>query len=105
MGVVPRGTLQCLYLWGFLSPLQVGALECSATGGPVGCDTYLARFPERPIMKGGAMPPTPAQIQGLRVNWRGHPDLPARCVEFTLPLFRAGVEPLPLAFICENIAL
>lgn len=51
------------------------------------------------------MPPTPAQIQGLRVNWRGHPDLPARCVEFTLPLFRAGVEPLPLAFICENIAL
>ncbi len=49
--------------------------------------------------------PTPAQIQGLRVNWRGHPDLPARCVEFTLPLFRAGVEPLPLAFICEHIAL
>ncbi|MCH9835648.1 hypothetical protein K0U83_08280, partial [bacterium] len=59
------------------------------------------------IVKGVAMPPTPtpAQIQGLRVNWRGHPDLPARCVEFTLPLFRAGVEPLPLAFICENIAL
>ena len=43
--------------------------------------------------------PTPAQIQGLRVNWRG------RRVEFTLPMFRAGVEPLPLAFICENIAL
>ena len=45
------------------------------------------------------MPPIPAQIQGLRVNWRG------RRVEFTLPMFRAGVEPLPLAFICEHIAL
>lgn len=42
--------------------------------------------------------PTRAQARGIRRNFR-----PGR-VEFTLPLFRVGVEPLPLAYVCEFIS-